>query len=622
MEYYGRGYTQDCYVRLWRDITGDDNAQVPYYYYRSIMPDMNGAIRHNFTTNDTKPYFIEAIFANMPYKSIQEYKLEDGLIKPVIVPLDCNREMFDAMNSILPEFARRYAHLGLNNPEDTDHMLMEFVFHFYCTNLSNRSFADQIGALIDSVTLYGNKRELAPAFTEDILNHFQKKTLTRESMKVTSSSLMSATRTTGKERTRYCEMYQILPEDSLSSGKLLSEEQQRKNKTFENQFKQLENTGEAFANRYCDFVAEKSVEEKIVLVTERDSLRNTSLQPVKELLEHQTKYQVQEFCLASNPRDSELAEALASAAFILINNPIPLFCKVVFRKETQLILLPQNAFTLYNRGPACNHYLKWMRKFRRLSQTNELSCIQLASKNREAFFRKIYCEKRSASCNLLGNSATDLYFDAAWVKNSKEMLTRQFPGAAGKKVILYMPKWRVRSECKDWLRILDLEILQQMLGPEYVVALHFKETEIEHAVKNKLDIPGFSKDLSKLMDIRMLMAASDIIVGDYRDEFFEAPLLRKPTFSTADDYETVTRVDNMSLNGNQFDKFLFCPLVCSAEQLGKRIHDIQFYDYGPMDSFCRKMLTFCDGYSSERVVQYLMKPSTEEAYCIHPDADR
>ena len=42
-----------------------------------------------------------------------------------------------------------------------------------------------------------------------------------------------------------------------------------------------------------------------------------------------------------------------------------------------------------------------------------------------------------------------------------------------------------------------------------------------------------------------LMIAADIIVGDYRDVFFEAPFLHKPTFSTASDYETIIRKLNI-----------------------------------------------------------------------------
>lgn len=41
VEYYGRGYTQDCMVRLWQDIAGQD-AKVPFYYSRSILPTGGG----------------------------------------------------------------------------------------------------------------------------------------------------------------------------------------------------------------------------------------------------------------------------------------------------------------------------------------------------------------------------------------------------------------------------------------------------------------------------------------------------------------------------------------------------------------------------------------------------
>ena len=61
VEYYGRGFTQDCMVRLWQDIVGEE-VDVPFYYSRSVLPTMGNAVRYNFTTNNTQQYFLA--FAN------------------------------------------------------------------------------------------------------------------------------------------------------------------------------------------------------------------------------------------------------------------------------------------------------------------------------------------------------------------------------------------------------------------------------------------------------------------------------------------------------------------------------------------------------------------------------
>lgn len=618
VEYYGRGYTQDCYVRLWRDIVGDDSAEVPYYYYRCICPDMDGCIRHNFTTNDTKPYFIESIFANMPYKSVQEYTLEDGVIKPVIVPIPYNEKLFASMNAILPEFAKRYASLPFMYPNDINHLLIEFMFHYYTKNLTNLNFASQIGTLVDSVTLYGNKRELAPAFTMETLDQLEEGVVTRESMKLTSSITMSVARSTAKVQERYRQMYQIMPGEGFSAGNLLTPGERKTNQKYKTKLQSLEKRADAFAQAYQEAAEACEVQDKVLLLSKSKSIKNTGLDLIRDALVGEDRFTVEEIYL-SGIEDDVLAETLASARYILVTEPVELLCKLTFRKETQYILLPLNAFALYNKGPASNYALKWRRRYAMVAKTNDFSAIQIPAQSREDFMRKNYAPKRNVNCRMLGHCLSDRYFDESARESARAAVVRKFPVAKDKKIILYMPTWRVRHDCDQWLRIIDLELLQQFLGEEYVVVVHFKKKEVKKPTPNAIDIPGFSKEISAGISIRNLMIASDVIVGDYRDEFFEAPLMRKPVFSTADDFETYTRVNNMSINGAAFENFLFCPVVANAEALAKELKQLDSYDYTAMDAFRDTILSGCDGHSVERVVAYLNQEPKEDTSWIHPD---
>lgn len=618
VEYYGRGYTQDCYVRLWRDIVGDDSAEVPYYYYRCICPDMDGSIRHNFTTNDTKPYFIESIFANMPYKSVQEYTLEDGVIKPVIVPIPYNEKLFASMNAILPEFAKRYASLEFMYPNDINHLLIEFMFHYYTKNLTNLNFASQIGTLVDSVTLYGNKRELAPAFTMETLDQLEERIVARESMKLTSSVTMSVARSARDVQERYRQMYQIMPGEGFAGGNLLSPAERKTNQKFRSQLQVLEKRANNFAQEYAEAAAACQVQDKVLLLVKNKSIKNTGLDLVRDALIKDGRLAVQEIYLA-DIEETEFANALASARFVLATAPVELLCKLTFRKETQYILLPLNAFTLYNKGPASNYALKWKRHHAAVAGSNDFAAIQIPAASRSVFMRRNYAPKRNVNCSLLGHCLSDRYFDEEAKAAAKAAVIRKFPAAKDKKLILYMPTWRVRQDCKQWLRILDLELLQQYLGEEYAVVVHFKKSEVKKPTPNAINIPGFSKEISEGISIRNLMIASDVILGDYRDEFFEAPLMHKPAFSTADDFEIFTRVNNMSMNSAAFEKFLFCPVVASAEALAKALKQLDSYDYAPMEAFRDTMLSGCDGHSVERLVAYLNRETETDTSWQHPD---
>jgi hypothetical protein len=83
-------------------------------------------------------------------------------------------------------------------------------------------------------------------------------------------------------------------------------------------------------------------------------------------------------------------------------------------------------------------------------------------------------------------------------------------------------------------------------------------------------------------------------------------------FSTACDYEKRIRIRNMSMNANDFESFLFCPLVSSSEELAAELSDLSSFDYGPMEEFCAYALSGCDGNSAMRAAKYLINERTSK----------
>ena len=609
VEYYGRGYTQDLLVNLWRYLIHNDTVDVPFYYSRAIMPSQGGAVRHNFTTNDSKPYFIESIFANMPYRSIKEYTREGDTIVPVIEPLDCDKDLFDAMSRLLPEVAKRYARLELKNPADTDRMLYDFLFEYYQDNRDNPEFADQIGRLVDSVALYGTKREFAPPYTMEDLDMFEEKKIARGSMKLTTCVTMSVVRADEDVRRRYDEMFQITPGDALGSGRVLTEKERETNADFSRKYKELQQRAESFSKLYKEEVAGTQVKDKVVFVTDSKSIANRGLDLVADKLRKDGRYEVCELSLKKipKPKDETVAKTIADARFIIINDVIPLFCKVSFRPETQEILLPENPFVLYNKGRMATPFLKWQKKYLKLSGINDISLIQVPAANRAETFRRSYCHSGLAKTELLGSCTSDYYYDKEYCKNARAKIESKFPEAKGKKIILYFPTWRTRKDCNTWLSLLDLEALQKLIGDEYVVVLNINESQVKHETMNRLEIPGFCMKISSGISYRQQLAAADIIIGDYRDTFFETPLMHKPAFSTAYDYESFIQANNMSQNANHFEELIFCPVVRTAEELADQLKNLDSYDYSLMERFRQEMYADCDGHSSQRVADYVLE---------------
>ncbi len=169
-----------------------------------------------------------------------------------------------------------------------------------------------------------------------------------------------------------------------------------------------------------------------------------------------------------------------------------------------------------------------------------------------------------------------------------------------------MPSWELRDDCDHWGNLLDLEVLHKLIGQEYVVAVHLDNSTANGSYYNKIQIPGFSKNLSVRMNLRDLVMASDVITGDYRDTFFEAALLHKPMYSMAYDYKKRIQAWNMRLNAKDFEKLIFCPVIRTAEDLADALSRVKTYDYAGMEQFVSEYMGACDGHSVDRVLRYIM----------------
>jgi hypothetical protein len=303
------------------------------------------------------------------------------------------------------------------------------------------------------------------------------------------------------------------------------------------------------------------------------------------------------------------AKLTAEARYILVAAPVPIFSGVRFREETEEILLCTTPFHLYKQGLQTKYRLKWHQKYMQLASHNDFSVLQIPSDTVEEIYRKSYAPKNNVKCDLYGCCLTDRFLDDAYIAQSKEKLIRIFPEARDKKVICYLPMVKVRPDCPEWLDLLELDVLQRLLGDRYVVVLNLNKNQLKNIhYKNKLNIPGFSKRIKRGITPWELMACSDVIVGDYRDVFYQAPFFHKPIYSTASDYERQYMSSlNLMMDNEKFRQFLFCPVVNSSMELAKELENLGNYDYRPMEKFKDEWMNKCNGNSVQQAVDYLLR---------------
>ncbi|MDB0439178.1 hypothetical protein C4R89_06430 [Clostridioides difficile] len=164
VEYWARGYTQDCLKRLLQNIFGND-IEVPFYYVRSIYQTKDNSIRYNYTTNTASLIFIEAIFANLPYKSVCEYKINNDRVDPVIVSNNNNNILHKDLEDYLVKFCYDFYNLDLKDEDLIERQLFDFSLEYYNKNQNDKYIVNSLAPLKYTETLHGNEGEFAPAIT-------------------------------------------------------------------------------------------------------------------------------------------------------------------------------------------------------------------------------------------------------------------------------------------------------------------------------------------------------------------------------------------------------------------------------------------------------------------------
>ena len=164
VEYWGRGYTQDCLTRLLQ-VAANREIDNPMYYVRSIYPTIGRSVRYNYTCNTHSVVFAESIFANLPYKTIANYQYQGKRIEPVIEACENDVEICEALEKYLVRFAKDFCELHLEDEETTGRYLYDFGMAYFKPSTNDSIILNVFGSLKDAVALGERAEEYAPPVT-------------------------------------------------------------------------------------------------------------------------------------------------------------------------------------------------------------------------------------------------------------------------------------------------------------------------------------------------------------------------------------------------------------------------------------------------------------------------
>lgn len=600
IEYWGRGYTQENFTRLWHHITGE-KRDVTFYYSRSTLPSQGNNIRKNFTTNCSAQQYIEAIFNCINYKSIEKYEKVDNKWQPVIEKNNCDEELFRMLEEYLVVFAEHYTKMNFINREAIGRSLIDFAMNYYKEKPSWSGFVNVLGHLTDSVQLYGEVKEFAPGLDSKKLDLLQNKKIKLST--VTKNVTISSHRTSKINKARFFELYQAEEENSsVKLRKLLSK------KELESSFKAKKNYQRAIERSenlnayYQQYIEDVKVKNKIVILTSSVYFNDLEFETLFKELSKQNQYEVIKISLKYRIiNHKRLAKILAEAKYIIVRTPIKLLHEIDLRPETKMIVLSENVMNYFSKGCMKVAKIKAKEKLQKYQYEMQTDILQLPSSNLIDLYHKTYHTNIDTKYLTTGSVVTDCYFDKAKKTKLREELNRVFREAKGKKVICYIPYKRYNNKKQHYLNLLNMHLLASELKDEYVVIIHCKNAN--GVCANELNVKGFSKDLTDQFSAREQMMMADVIVGDYRDTMFETPLLNVPVFISNWDKININIKNNLMYD---FDDIKYGVEISSTNDFIDKIKNISTFDYTIQEAFKEKYLKECDGNSAKRLVEYLL----------------
>lgn len=162
VEYWGRGYTQDCLATILRAGRLIDTP-LPFYYARSIYDSDGVSLRHNFTSSAFSMLVPETLFANLDYGTTEGYEERGDRWVPITSTRENDPELHLALEQELPDYTRALLALPLVETSRTLRALFTFAFDYFQSNPTDPAYVRHLAPLRDAVVLGEMEREFAPA---------------------------------------------------------------------------------------------------------------------------------------------------------------------------------------------------------------------------------------------------------------------------------------------------------------------------------------------------------------------------------------------------------------------------------------------------------------------------
>ena len=298
---------------------------------------------------------------------------------------------------------------------------------------------------------------------------------------------------------------------------------------------------------------------------------------------------------------TKILKEIAMSKIIIIDDYAKIFYPLTMRKQAKFIQVWHSTGAFKRMG------------FARMGKQGSTISSSLTHKNytdvivSSEFVRKNFAEAFGISIekiHALGVARTDIFFDKNYIETKKAEIIKKFPVLTKKKLILFAPTFRGDTREKAYYPsdYIDIKSLYDNFNDEYVLGI-----KMHPFIKDAIEIPkqynDFVIDFSSEREINDLLFVTDTLITDYSSVIFEYALLDKKIIFYAPDLESYTNSRDFFY---EYSNYLYGDLARNFDELIKCIKSVAI-EKKASDDFKDKFLSACDGNSSQRVVDNLIK---------------
>lgn len=190
-----------------------------------------------------------------------------------------------------------------------------------------------------------------------------------------------------------------------------------------------------------------------------------------------------------------------------------------------------------------------------------------------------------------GISRSDWYFDAQWNHKMREQFYRRYPGAKGRKVILWAPTFRGNAGQPTLYGMDEIRRVMERTKDQYFWLLKLHP---------HLEGKGFSSNCD--IPTEELLCVTDLLITDYSSVLFDYMVYAKPFVFFAPDLESYEKTRGFYL---PYDSYPTTVVTEEGELEAAVCHELADRDSQDIKEAYAFHMSCCDGHATERILSVL-----------------